>query len=168
MKYLGGIMKKYLMTLCLAILFTNPLSAFTYRCIEGGMTKAEYHEACNTELILSNKGDYTKEDIEKRLHYGYDYTGSPLEGKDNSGTIYWTEDGLIWRIQLTYSENEEEILKGIALRQALTKKFPGIEIQESTESSTYSTYNYFTVVLVDSNVSKAAIDKIVEKLKPTL
>ena len=38
-------MKKYLMTLCLTVLFTNSVNAFTYRCIESGMTKDEYHEA---------------------------------------------------------------------------------------------------------------------------
>jgi hypothetical protein len=38
--------------------------AFEYRCLEGGMTKTQFHKSCNTALILSNKGAYPKSDIE--------------------------------------------------------------------------------------------------------
>ena len=164
---LGGNMKKYLMTLCLTVLFTNSVNAFTYRCIESGMTKDEYHEACNTALILSNGGNYTKEDIEADLHFGYDYAGSSLAGKSNRGSLFWTEDGLLWRIQLRYTV-PDDILEKLALREALGKKFRDTEIQESSSTSSRSTTSFYTIVLMDDAVADPAIKKLVKKREPRL
>lgn len=159
-------MKKYLIAIIFMVIFANSVNAFSYRCIESGMTKSEYHEACNTAVILGNKGSYTKEEVETDLHYGYDYSGSPFAEKSNRGTLSWTEDGLLWRVQLKYSV-PDDILKGLALRKTLNDKFVE-EIQESSSSSSYGTSNYYTIVLVDSAISDPAIEKLIEKIDPSI
>ena len=137
--------------------------AFEYRCLKGGMSKAEFHTACNTAQILSNKGNYTKSDLEERLHYGFDYSGSPFDGKDNLIYLFWTEDDLLWRVQIRYTKSDD-ILRGIAEMQAIAETFPNEEIQESSSSST----EYMIIVLVDQAVSDAAQQKIKQEILPSI
>tara|TARA_B100001093_G_scaffold520386_1_gene615336 strand:- start:3869 stop:4252 length:384 start_codon:yes stop_codon:yes gene_type:complete len=127
------------------------------------MSKVEFHQACNTDKILSNKGSYTKSEIEEELHFGFDYSGSPLEGKKNYISLAWTEDGLLWRIQIDYTKSKD-ILKGIALKNVLSDKFRNIEIQES--KGQYSTT--YSVVLIDEKVAGEAQLKIAKDIIPTL
>ena len=159
-------MNRYL-TILVFLLLSMHAQAFEYRCVKGGMTKAEFHAACNTAQILSNKGDYSKSDIEEGLHYGFDYSGSPLEGKSNYASLFWTEDDLLWRIQIRYTKSDD-ILRGIAQMQAISETFPNIEIQESTERSSYGSTDYMTVVLVDQAVASAAQKKIQIETLPSI
>jgi hypothetical protein len=161
-------MYRYLTTLVFLLLSMHVhAQTFEYRCLKGGMTKAEFHAACNTAQILSNKGDYSKSEIEELLHYGFDYSGSPLEGKENYASLFWTEDDLLWRIQIRYTKSDD-ILRGIAQMQAISETFPNIEIKESRESSTYGSTDYMTVVLVDQAVASAAQNKIKQEILPSM
>jgi hypothetical protein len=141
--------------------------AFEYRCLKGGMSKAEFHTACNTAQILSNHGDYSKSDIEESLHYGFDYSGSSLDGKRNYISLFWTEDDLLWRVQIRYTKSDD-ILRGIAKMQAIAETFPNEEIQESSSSNSYGTTEYMSIVLVDHAVSNAAQQKIKQEILPSI
>ena len=159
-------MNKYLSLLVL-IIFATQTHAFEYRCLKGGMSKDDFHLACNTSKVLSNKGSYSKSDIEKNLHYGFDYSGSPFEAKSNYISLGWTKDGLLWRIQIDYNK-PDDLLEGAALKKALQVMFPNTEIQES--STTYSgitSYEY-SVVLIDEAVAEDAQLKIFKEIGPTL
>ena len=156
-------MKKYLMTLCLTVLFTNSVNAFTYRCIESGMTKDEYHEAWNTSLISQNNGD-SREYLETKLWSNRDLSGTPLEGMNPGIELYWTEDNLLWKINFTYYAGKGAI-RAAAMQDLLNKEYPGLDIQKKTNEYGNS---FFYVVLSDEEILNLALKKIQEEMQSSL
>lgn len=122
-------MKKIILLFCLVALISPELYAFSYRCLEGGMTKEEFHEACNSSKFLEGTS-YSKKDAELDLHFGYKFEGTPLEGKMPRIYLSWTDDGLLWRAQLEFSKSGDPI-KNIALINKLSEKFGKFEKSSS-------------------------------------
>ena len=162
MKYLGGIMKKYLMTLCLAILFTNSLSAFEVYGLKSGMTKDEFKVATNCTADIA---EYNKEAETNRYRDARDENYcleapkslSYWKGIKPSVSTEWTHDDKLWRVGLTYVVPEKGILQKIAFRQAVEEANRGIDIQEDSYTYSSSTTNYLIAVYIDNKLSDVSV-----------
>ena len=123
-------------------------NAFEYRCMRGGMTKTEYVDACQIPTIVNRYGRGTVEDATEDLHYGYDYSGTPLEGKQNRISLFWTDDELLYSISISFSKGRD-IIRNMALKRKILSEFS--EAQETSDA--------IILTLIDEDVLEEAIRK---------
>ena len=143
--------------------------------LKAGMTKVEVIEYLQLEKILK----YLKSE------YSYSYTDTTvsdlldertsrvsLEGikhKDfldkqfGSFSMEFTDDNILWKIQILFSLSTSDVLKEIALRNVIKKRFPEANIQEEegVTGGQYSyPYHYLYVIMADQKIAESAIIKL--------
>lgn len=101
-------MKKYLMTLCLTILFTNSLSAFEFKGVKSGMSLEEVTEVVGTEISYSGK---TLDDEEASAWL-------PLI-KPYEVEFLFNKDKKLWR--LTIVDHQGSVTSSVGRKNALKK-----------------------------------------------
>lgn len=171
---------------------TTSYAEFEYRCLRSGMTKLEFHQACQTETIVTQlqnvvrnaslgltRSIRTPESLENFIPFCrtsirsganlancLDYSafnGTPLAGSLADISLDWTRDEFLWRVRLRYLV-PFNTLDLLALRRALMERFPEKEIQETFIRD----YEWFDIVLIGHEVSDAAIEEITEEYLPNL
>ena len=143
--------------------------------LKAGMTKVEVIEYLQLEKILK----YLKSE------YSYSYTDTTvsdlldertsrvyLEGikhKDfldkqfGNFSMEFTDDNILWKIQILFSLSTSDVLKEIALRNVIKKRFPEANIQEEegVTGGQYSyPYHYLYVIMADQKIAESAIIKL--------
>lgn len=164
-------MKKSLPILILffSSMYVNSLQAqsFEYRCLKGGMSKSEFHEACNTKPILKINGNFKQFYIEDNINNEFDYSGSPFAGKDNSIKLFWTEDDLLWRIEIQYYKSQDILIAGAQV-DAISEKFPDVEMKITQRRNKNSIQEIMHIILFDEKVASAAQEKLKKEILPSI
>ena len=143
--------------------------------LKAGMTKVEVIEYLQLKKLLK----YLKSE------YSYLYTDttvsdlteehisqsalSEIKHKDFSDKQFanfimtFTDDDILWKIQILFSLSTDDVLKEIALRNVIKKRFPEANIQEE-EGMTGGQYSYpyhrLYVIMADQKIAESAIIKL--------
>jgi len=130
-------MNKYLMTLCLAILFTNSLSAFEFKGVKSGMSMEEVSEVVGTEVTYSGKtlsDDQAKVWLPKIMPYEVEFL--------------FNKDDKLWR--LTIVDQRGGVTSSVGRKNALQKVCDSVDedrLQQGSGSYKYwvNTYKCFFI-----------------------
>ena len=154
-------MKKPLLALTLAILFTNSAIAFEVYGIKSGVTKDEYYElvGCQAAVDEYNVDKTSTYAVKASLSWCQD--GSIdlpyFEDVYPNKFMQWTHDDRLWRLQIRVLKRSG-IIEGVAQELAMKEAFPGSEIVESSTSSQYGTTDYMSILFIDDKIFQESLD----------
>ena len=154
-------MKKYLLTLSLAILFTNYVNAFEVYGIKSGMAKDEFYSQVDCQAGVDKYNSELTSSYSTRAKLSWCEDGSIdlpyFEGVFPDRFMEWTHDDRLWRLQIRVRKTSE-IIQGLAQQKAFQAAFPGMEIIESSTTSQYGTSNFMSVLFIDDALFQESLD----------
>ena len=154
-------MKKYLIALSLAILFTNSVSAFEVYGIKSGITKDEFYSVVDCQANVDKYNSELTSSYSAKASLSWCQDGSIdipyFEGVYPGRFMQWTHDDRLWRLQIRVTKNGG-IIQGLAQKSAFQAAFPGMEIIESSSTSQYGTTNYMSIMFIDDAVFQESLD----------
>lgn len=154
-------MKKYLMALSLAILFTNSVSAFEVYGIKSGITKDEFYSLvdCQANVDKYNSELPSKYSTTAKLSWCQDKSlDLPyFEGVYPDRLMQWTHDDRLWRFQIRVIKHSG-IIQGLAQKSAFQAAFPEMEIIETSSTNKYGTTNYMSIMFIDDAVFQESMN----------
>ena len=154
-------MKKPLLALALAILFTNSASAFEVYGIKSGITKDGYYElvGCQAAVDEYNVDKTSKYSTKATLSWCQDGSLAVpyFEGVYPGRFMEWTHDDRLWRLQIRVVKSSG-LIEALAQKFAMQKAFPGSDIVESSTSSQYGTTDYMSILFIDDELFQESLD----------
>ena len=146
------------------LLSATHATSFEFHEIKSGMTKVEIIKNFRLEEAAQAAkkkhpylhADHTVDELVEKMvsegikPYELDQAGVELLKSNALYKVrpYFTESDVLWRVDLLY-RTQYDILKNIALEDALQSHFKSEEIVKENETSKYGSNSFFRVTLVD-------------------
>lgn len=146
----GVIMKKNILSVCFVLILSSQAFSFDFHGIKSGMTSDDV-------AALFNSHDKNFKSV-----YGDNLKKYNKLANSEYWEIYfsYTKDKKLWKITARILLGGYSTLDKIALKQALNEKYKGNTIQEDSETSSYGRSYYYSLILIDENLSDSEINKL--------